>query len=87
VTATVVQNFVGRRVGTQDFKVVDDAAEPVVRNLEKYTTTDAAITWRSPNGNLDFALAVTNIFDRRVESAFDVPAPGRTFRASLTAKF
>ena len=87
VTATVVQNFVGRRVGTQNFKVVDGFAEPIVRNLEKYTTTDAAITWRSPNGNLDFAFAVTNIFDQRVESAFDVPASGRTFRASLTAKF
>jgi hypothetical protein len=30
---------------------------------------------------------VTNMFDKRVQSAFDVPAPGRTISASLTTKF
>jgi tetratricopeptide (TPR) repeat protein len=87
VTATIAQNFVGPRVGWQDFRVGGQTAKPVVRDLDRYTTTDAAITWSSPNGNLDFAFAVTNIFDQRVESAFDVPAPGRVIRASLTAKF
>lgn len=87
VTATVVQNFVGPRLGGQDFRVVKGVAEPIVRGLDDYTTTDAAITWSSPNGNLDVTFAVTNIFDKHIESAFDVPAPGRTISASLTTKF
>lgn len=87
VTATVVQNFVGHRLGGQDFKVANGVAKPVLRGLDDYTTTDAAVTWSSPNGNLDFTFAVTNIFDARVESAFDVPTPGRMVRASLVAKF
>lgn len=87
VTATVVQNFVGHRVGGQDFSFVKGLPQPVLRDLGGYTTTDAALTWSSPNGNLDFTLAVTNIFDKRIESAFDVPAPGRTVTAALTTKF
>lgn len=87
VTATVAQNFVGHRLGAQDYKMVHREPVPIVRGLDEYMTTDAAVTWSSPNGNLDFAFAVTNIFDKRVESAFNVPAPGRTLRVSLTTKF
>jgi Tfp pilus assembly protein PilF len=87
VTATIVQNFVGHRVGGQDYRFVNGDPQPVIRRLDDYTTTDAAITWSSPNGNLDVTVAVTNMFDKRVQSAFDVPAPGRTISASLTTKF
>lgn len=87
VTATVVQNFVGRRLGEQNFERVGDDSVPVLSDLRRYTTTDAALTWSSPSGNLDVAVAVTNIFDAPVQSAFDLPAPGRTVLASLTAKF
>lgn len=87
ITATVAQNFVGSRLGGQDYRVVDDVVHPIVGHLDAYATTDAALTWSSPNGNLDAILQVTNIFDRRVESAIGIPAPGRTVWAGLTAKF
>jgi Tfp pilus assembly protein PilF len=87
VTVAVAQNFVGQRLGAQATREEDGVFYPVVADLEKYTTTDAAITWSSPNGNLDFNLAVTNIFDERFESALGIPAPGRTIFASLTTRF
>jgi tetratricopeptide (TPR) repeat protein len=82
VTAAIAQDFVGRRVGGQDW---NDG--PIVVKLHPYTATDAAITWTSLNGGVDFSVAVNNIFDHRVESAFKMPAPGRTILVSLTAKY
>jgi Tfp pilus assembly protein PilF len=84
VTVAVAQNFVGRRVGAHYTTPPDKLHVP---ELDRYTTTDAALTWSSPGGSLDFNLSITNIFDHRVESAFFVPAPGRTIHASLTTKF
>lgn len=87
ITATLVQNLVGRRVGAQDYRRAGGDVVPTVAELDKYTTTDAAITWTSPSGSLAVNLALTNIFDQHVEAAYAVPAPGRTIWASLTARY
>lgn len=87
VTATIAQNFVGKRLGGQDYRITKDVVQPLIAHLDAYATTDAALSWSSPNGRLDATLRVTNIFDRRVESAIDIPSTGRTVWAGLTTKF
>lgn len=83
ITATIAQNFVGRRVGLQ----LLDNHTPVSIKLDRYTTTDAGLTWTSENRTVDWGLVITNIFNTRSESAVDIPAPGRTIKASFTARF
>lgn len=89
ITATIAQNFVGRRVGGQDYGYdpKTDSIQPIVGRLKPFATTDAALTWKSPNGRLEATFSVTNIFDQRFDSAYDVPAPGRTIWAGLTSRF
>jgi tetratricopeptide (TPR) repeat protein len=83
-TATVAQSFVGPRLGWPYF---DDAGNPDGVELDAYSTTDAAITWKSLSGHLEAGFSVLNIFDNDIDMAEGVPAPGRTFFASIKARF
>lgn len=83
VTFSLAQTFVGERVGAQFF----DARGPFVVNLDRYSTTDAALTWKSHSGHLELGFTVLNAFDNDIDMAFDVPAPGRTFLATMKARF
>jgi len=89
VTATVAQNFVGSRVGGQDYSYDPDTdtIDPIIGQLKPFVTTDAAISWKSPNGRLEATVSISNIFDERFDSAYAVPAPGRTIWAGLTARY
>lgn len=82
-TATVAQNFVGPRLGSQYF--VDGA--PGGETLDAYWTTDARLTWKSQSGHLEAGLSVLNIFDKDVDMAARLPAPGRTVLATMKARF
>lgn len=84
VTLSVAQTFVGERLGGQ-FR--DDAGNLYLPNLKPYSTTDAAVTWKSESGHLELALQLLNAFDTDIDTAFDTPAPGRTFLATMKARF
>jgi len=73
---TLTQNFIGERSGSYD----ND-------RLESYWTTDAAITWETPDRRFQVGLTALNLFDQRYEFGFDIPAPGRTVAASVKARF
>ena len=73
---TVAQSFVGERVGN-----------PLDYRLEPYTTTDAAIGWKSESGNLEFDFKFLNIFDTDFELVNYIPGPGRTIIATARARF
>ena len=83
ISATIAQSFVGTRIGAQFY--LDDT--PVGIALEPYSTTDAAISWKSESGHMEAALRVSNIFNNDIQMADGLPAPGRTFLASITARF
>ena len=83
-TATVAQSFVGPRLGSQFY---DDDDNPGGFDLDSYWTTDAALTWKSESGHLEAGLSVLNIFDNDIDMADRLPAPGRTFLATMKARF
>lgn len=83
VTLTVAQTFVGERVGAQYM----DNGTPFVIALDSYSTTDAALSWKSESGHLEIALKLLNAFDEDIEMALGIPAPGRTFLATMKARF
>lgn len=72
----LTQNFIGERSGSY-----------TNARLDSYWTTDAAITWETPDRHLQIGVTALNLFDEEYEFAFDVPAPGRTIAASLKARF
>ncbi len=84
IQTTVAQTFVGSRVGAQSFS---DSGDRLVFDLEPYSTTDAAVTWKSPSGELELGLLAQNIFNADIEMAYGIPAPGRTLLATVTARF
>ncbi|NBJ10339.1 FecR domain-containing protein [Microvirga arsenatis] len=57
------------------------------REIDSYWTSDAALTWETPDRRLMFGLSVLNLFDENYELAPDIRGPGRTFEASLKARF
>ncbi|WP_230530469.1 FecR domain-containing protein [Microvirga roseola] len=57
------------------------------QKLEDYWTTDASVTWETPDRRLLLGLSVLNMFDREYELAPDIPGPGRTIAASVKARF
>ena len=73
---TVAQSFVGERVGN-----------PLDYRLEPYTTTDAAIGWKSESGNFEFDFKFLDIFDTDFEFVNYIPGPGRTIAATTRARF
>ena len=83
-TATIAQSFVGPRLGSQFY---DDNNAPAGRMLDSYWTTDAALTWKSETGHLEAGLSVLNIFDNDIDMADRLPGPGRTFLATMKARF
>ena len=82
-TVTVAQSFVGPRLGSQYY--VNDI--PTGQELDSYWTTDAALGWKSESGHLEAGLRVLNIFDNDIDMADGLPAPGRTFLATVKARF
>ena len=55
--------------------------------LKDYWTTDAAISWETPDRRLLFELTALNLFDAASERAPLVPGPGRTVAATIKARF
>jgi len=55
--------------------------------LEDYWTTDAAITWESPDRHLLVGLTVLNIFDAKYEITPAIPGPTRAVAATVEARF
>lgn len=87
-TLTVAQSFIGPRLGSQYFvKVENEEDKPAGGELDSYWTTDAALTWKSESGHLEAGLSVLNIFDNDIEMSEGLPAPGRTFLATMKARF
>jgi hypothetical protein len=73
---TLTQNFIGERSGSYE----ND-------RLESYWTTDAAITWETPDRRFQVGLTALNLFDQKYDFGFDIPAPGRTVAATVKARF
>jgi hypothetical protein len=73
---TLTQNFIGERSGSYE----ND-------RLESFWTTDAALTWETPDRRFQVGLTALNLFDQRYDFGFDIPAPGRTVAASVKARF
>jgi tetratricopeptide (TPR) repeat protein len=82
-TATLAQSFVGPRLGSHYY--VNGA--PSGQTLDSYWTTDVALTWKSQSGHLEAGLSVLNIFDNDIDMADRLPGPGRTFLATVKARF
>ena len=73
---TVAGTYVGDLKGNLAGRAIDD-----------YWTSDAALTWETPDRRLLFGLSVLNMFDEYYELVPDIRGPGRTFEASLQARF
>jgi len=73
---TVAQTFLG-----------DIKGDLVGTELDDYWTTDASVTWETPDRRLLLGLTVLNLFDRDYELAPTIPGQGRTVAASLKARF
>ncbi|NIX75306.1 FecR domain-containing protein [Microvirga terricola] len=72
----VAATFVGDRKGNLAGLKLDD-----------YWTTDANITWETPDRRMLFGLTFLNLFNQRFEFAPGVPGTGRTFAATIKARF
>jgi tetratricopeptide (TPR) repeat protein len=57
------------------------------QELDDYWTTDASVTWETPDRRLLLGLSVLNMTDQDYELAPGIPGPGRTFAASVKARF
>lgn len=76
IKLTVAETFVGdRKGGLTGAKLAD------------FWTTDASITWETPDRRLFMGLSFLNIFDEKYELAFGVPGTGRTVAATVKARF
>jgi outer membrane receptor protein involved in Fe transport len=73
---TLTETYVGER-----------AANFANDRLDGYWTTDAAITWETPDRRLLVGVTALNLLDAKYELAFNVPAPSRTIAATLKARF
>lgn len=76
IRATLAANFVG-----------DIKGDLAGRRIDDYWTTDAALSWETPDRRLVLGLSVLNMFDEEFELAPNTRGPGRTFEASLKARF
>jgi outer membrane receptor protein involved in Fe transport len=57
------------------------------REMDDYWTADASLTWETPDRRLLLGLSVLNMLDEQYEVAPNIPGTGRTFAASLKARF
>ena len=55
--------------------------------LDDYWTTDASVTWETPDRRLLFGVTLLNLLDKTYELAPGVPGTGRTVAASVRARF
>ena len=55
--------------------------------LNDYVSVDATANWQSPDRMFEVDLGVTNAFDKKYRIISTLPGWGRTFTASLTARF
>ncbi|SCY20638.1 FecR domain-containing protein [Microvirga guangxiensis] len=73
---TVAATFVGDLQGDLTGTEIDD-----------YWTADASLTWETPDRRLLLGVSVLNMFDEAYEVAPNISGPGRTFAASVKARF
>ncbi|MET0742522.1 MAG: FecR domain-containing protein [Microvirga sp.] len=55
--------------------------------LDDYWTTDASVTWETPDRRLLFGVTLLNLLDTNYELAPGIPGTGRTVAASVKARF
>ena len=72
---TLTQNYIGERSGSYE----ND-------RLDAYWTTDAAITWETPDRHFQFGVTALNLLDQDYEFGFYIPASGRTIAATIKAR-
>jgi tetratricopeptide (TPR) repeat protein len=73
---TLAQSYIGQRTG--------DLAGTL---LKEYWTTDAFLSWETPDRRLYLSLAALNLLDRRFDVAPGLPGPGRTMAATVKVRF
>ncbi len=78
---TVAQTFLG---GLTSATPLGDF---VGLKLDDYWTTDASVTWETPDRRLALGLTVLNLFDNEYEVLAKLPGQGRTVAASVKARF
>ena len=78
---TVAQTFLG------DLTSSTPLGDFVGLKLDDYWTTDASLTWETPDRRLAFGLTVLNLFDNEYEVLARLPGQGRTVAASVKARF
>jgi tetratricopeptide (TPR) repeat protein len=76
IKLTLAQTYVGERTGNLAGTQLGD-----------YWTTDASITWETPDRRLLIGLTALNLFDEEYELAPGLPGPSRTLAATLRARF
>jgi len=78
---TVAQTFLG------DLTSATPLGDFVGLKLDDYWTTDASVTWETPDRRLALELTVLNLFDNEYEVLAKLPGQGRTVAASVKARF
>ena len=78
---TVAQTFLG------DLTSATPLGDFVGLKLDDYWTTDASVTWETPDRRLVLGLTVLNLFDNEYEVLAKLPGQGRTVAASVKARF
>ncbi|WP_406857872.1 FecR domain-containing protein [Alsobacter sp. KACC 23698] len=73
---TVAETVVSRRRGDLAGTRIDD-----------FASTDASLTWETPDRRLQMGVAVYNIFDEKAERSSGLLGSGRTVTATATARF
>jgi tetratricopeptide (TPR) repeat protein len=73
---TLAETYIGERAGTRGTFVLDD-----------YWTTDGSISWETPDRRLLVSATALNLFDTEYRLSPLVSGTGRTFAASLKARF
>jgi len=72
---TLTLNYIGERSGSYE----ND-------RLDACWTTDAAITWETPDRQFHFGVTALNLLDKDYEFGFYIPASGRTIAATIKAR-
>ncbi len=73
---TLAETYIGERTGNL-----------ANERLDGVWTTDAAVTWETPDRRLLTGLTVLNLLDEEYELAFGIPGPRRTVAVTMKARF
>jgi outer membrane receptor protein involved in Fe transport len=76
VKFTLAETYIGERMGARGGLPLDD-----------YWTTDASISWESPDRHLFVSATVLNLFETDYRLSPLVAGPGRTFAATMKTRF